>query len=107
MNGRQATELFSQPQTQCSEEEDPPIQLIFMDLQMPICGGIEATQQIRALEQRHKWKKSFLFVMTGQDSPADRKAAEEAGADEYFVKPVVPKQLDRVLKQYFPAFDKG
>lgn len=107
MNGRQATELFSQRQTQCPEEEDPPIQLIFMDLQMPVCGGIEATQQIRALEQRHKWKKSFLFVMTGQDSPADRKAAEEAGADEYFVKPVIPKQLDRVVKQYFPAFDKG
>jgi CheY-like chemotaxis protein len=75
-----------------------------MDLQMPICGGIEATQQIRALEESKNWRKSFLFVMTGQDSPADRDAAEEAGADEYFVKPVIIKQLDRVITQYFPAF---
>lgn len=108
MDGRQAVDLFTRHQTQPSDDEnegeDSPIQMIFMDLQMPVCGGIEATQQIRALEKKHQWRKSFLFVMTGQDSTADRKAAEQAGADEYFVKPVVMKQLDRVVKQYFPAF---
>jgi signal transduction histidine kinase/CheY-like chemotaxis protein len=116
MNGRQAVELFTKHQKQPSsnpgsdststldEATDSAIQLIFMDLQMPICGGIEATQQIRALEESKNWRKSFLFVMTGQDSPADRDAAEEAGADEYFVKPVIIKQLDRVITQYFPAF---
>jgi CheY-like chemotaxis protein len=108
MDGRQAIDLFSRHQTQLSDDEnegeDSPIQMIFMDLQMPVCGGIEATQQIRALEKKYQWRKSFLFVMTGQDSTADRKAAEQAGADEYFVKPVVMKQLDRVVKQYFPAF---
>lgn len=109
MNGQQAVQRYTQHQKQASQGEDPdsrpqPIQLISMDLQMPVCGGIDATQQIRALEQENDWCKSFLFVMTGQDSPADRTNAEEAGADEYFVKPVVLKQLDRVVRHYFPAF---
>ncbi|KAJ5771983.1 hypothetical protein N7520_002512 [Penicillium odoratum] len=106
MHGRQAVDIFTKHQKQVSEDSDSesPIQLIFMDLQMPICGGIEATQQIRALENLNNWKQSFVFVMTGQDSAADRNAAEHAGADEYFVKPVVIKQLDRVLKQCFPDF---
>lgn len=76
LNGNKAIELFTQHQTQRPEDGDSPIQLIFMDLQMPVCGGIEATQQIRALEQGHQWRKSFWFVMTGQDSLGDRKAAE-------------------------------
>lgn len=121
MNGHQAVEIFAKHQKQTNPDSnsdpnstsdsdsvtDSSIQLIFMDLQMPVCGGIEATQQIRALEKSNNWRKSFLFVMTGQDSPADRNAAEEAGADEYFVKPVVIKQLDRVVRQYFPAFGGG
>lgn len=36
-------------------------------------------------------------------SPADRKAAEQADADEYFMKPVVIKQLDRAVRQFCPA----
>ncbi|KAF3385263.1 Histidine protein kinase DivJ [Penicillium rolfsii] len=121
MNGRQAVEIFTRHQKQATPASSPPsspetdeivdpdsaIQLIFMDLQMPVCGGIEATQQIRALEKMNHWRKAFLVVMTGQDSPADRNAAEKAGADDYFVKPVVLKQLDRVVRQYFPAFGSG
>lgn len=106
MYGREAVEIFTKHQRRVSEDEESRIQLVFMDLQMPICGGIEATQQIRALEKLNNWKKSVFFVMTGQDSPADRNAAEHAGADEYFVKRVVIKQLDRVVKQYFPASGK-
>lgn len=45
--------------------------------------------------------------MTGQDSAADRNAADKAEADEYFVKPVVLKQLDRTIMEYFPTFKTG
>ncbi|OQD75041.1 hypothetical protein PENDEC_c008G00909 [Penicillium decumbens] len=81
------------------------IDLVSMDLQMPVCDGIEAMQQIRSVRERSNWGKTVLFVMTGEESPSDRMAAGAAGGDEFFVKPVVIKQLDRVLKQYFPAFE--
>lgn len=104
VDGLQAVQTFSRQQSDHTTSEDSAVQLIFMDLQMPVCGGIEATRQIRSLELRNNWKKSCLFVMTGQDSSADRRAAEEVGADEYFVKPVLLKELDLVVSRHFPSF---
>ncbi|KAJ6002424.1 histidine kinase HHK3 [Penicillium sp. IBT 35674x] len=104
-NGCEAVDIFSRCQSLAAAGNGAPIGLVFMDLQMPVCDGIEATKQIRLLEQQNHWGKIALFIMTGQDSPSDRAAAEDAGADEYLVKPVVIKQLDRFVKQYFPTFE--
>jgi signal transduction histidine kinase len=84
-----------------------PFDLVLMDLQMPVCDGISATSQIRALEDTYHWKKSVVFMVTGQDSPRDRLAAQEAGSDGYLVKPVGPKILDRGIKQWFPDAEIG
>jgi CheY-like chemotaxis protein len=78
-----------------------PFDLVFMDLQMPICDGLDATRQIRALEQEHGWNKSVILIVTGQDSPADRSNANEVGANAYIVKPIGPKDLDIWVKQCF------
>lgn len=101
-NGLQAVELFKQRQ---SSPIEAPIEMILMDLQMPVCDGIEATKQIRALEQQNNWTRSLVLVMTGQDTAADRNAAQEAGGDKYLVKPVVIEQLDRLVRQYFPTVE--
>jgi CheY-like chemotaxis protein len=82
-----------------------PFELILMDLQMPHCDGVEATRHIRQLERQHGLEKSVLFIVTGQDSPADRKGADAAGADAYLVKPVGPRILDRWIKQWCPNAD--
>lgn len=88
-------------------EQNRPFDLVFMDLQMPVCDGIDATSQIRALEKDYAWEKSVIFIVTGQDSPADRANAAEAGSDGYLVKPVGPKVLDRAVKQWFPTAEIG
>lgn len=96
-NGLVAFEIFSENKSRCNTDNEPGIELIFKDQQMPVCGGIEATQKIRQKEQQDVWGVSSIFFMTGQDSPADRKAASEAGADEYFVKPVGLKPLHSTM----------
>lgn len=106
-DGKQAVEIFLRQQSLASEDKGMPIQLIFMDLQMPVCDGFEATQQIRQLEKDNKWTESVLFIVTGQDAQTDRTTAEEVGADEYFVKPVGIKVLDRGIKRYFPTYKAG
>ncbi|KAF5005582.1 hypothetical protein FDECE_7989 [Fusarium decemcellulare] len=103
-DGRQAVEMFTQNQALSSAGKEEAIQLVLMDLQMPVCDGIEATRQIRLLEKEAGQRASVLFVVTGQDSASDRGAASGAGADEYLVKPVGIKILDGELKRYFPAF---
>jgi CheY-like chemotaxis protein len=106
-DGLQAVEIFTKRQASSTENELPPIDLIFMDLQMPLCDGVEATKQIRDLEQTNDWASSLIVVMTGQDTLADKTAAKEAGGDEYFVKPVILQQLDRAVRRHFPAFEVG
>jgi signal transduction histidine kinase/ActR/RegA family two-component response regulator len=102
-DGLQAVEIFTRYQSSHADDERPVIQLVVMDLQMPVCDGIEATRRIRVLEKKNRWKGSAIFIVTGQDGPTDRTEAEGAGADEYFVKPVGIKLLDRSVQQYFPV----
>lgn len=105
-NGLEAVSLFQRHQESSALDQTmPPIQLILMDLQMPVCDGIEATKRIRRLEQENGWRQSVLFVVTGQDTAADRKAAASAGGHEYYVKPVSIKSWDAGVKQYFPRFE--
>ncbi|KAJ5712355.1 hypothetical protein N7493_008823 [Penicillium malachiteum] len=106
-NGLQAVEMFTQRQSPSTANNDPPIEMILMDLQMPLCDGIEATRQIRTLEQQNNWGRALILVMTGQDTAMDRAAAQEAGGDKYLVKPVVIENLDRIAKRHFPMFELG
>jgi signal transduction histidine kinase/CheY-like chemotaxis protein len=103
-DGREAVQAYSKHQADAAEGKVSPIELIFMDLQMPVCDGIEATQTIRQLEKEKQWAESTVFIVTGQDSPADRTAADGAGAHEYYVKPVSVAKLDLGVVRYFPAF---
>lgn len=106
-DGQQAVEAFSKQQSLAANGEGTWIQLIFMDLQMPVCDGFKATQQIRQLEKENTWGESILFIVTGQDSQTDRTTAEEVGADEFLVKPAPIKVLDRTVVRHFPSFKVG
>lgn len=85
-----------------------PINLVLMDLQMPVCDGIEATQRIRNIEERNKAAviPSRIFMITGQDSPEDMRRSFSAGADAFYVKPTGIKALDKGIGDHFPGFAK-
>lgn len=110
-DGAQAVKIFTQHRSpldsSASTHAVRPFDLVLMDLQMPVCDGIEATSQIRALEKEFGWSKSVVFIVTGQDSSRDRASAQEAGSDGYLVKPVGPKVLDRGIKQWFHNAEIG
>ena len=106
-DGQQAVQIFAEQQALAAAGKATAIELVLMDLQMPVCDGIEATRQIRELERENEWKSSVLFMVTGQDSQKDREAASSASADDYLVKPVSMKVLDFGVKRYFRAFEAG
>ncbi|KAF2645952.1 putative histidine kinase-like protein HHK3p [Massarina eburnea CBS 473.64] len=101
-DGQKAVDIFSKHRDYPSVE---PFELVLMDLQMPVCDGIGATQQIRALEKKHGWPPSLISIVTGQDSLSDRTNAADAGAQGFLTKPVGPKVLDSKIKQWFPGLD--
>ncbi|CAM1508542.1 Fc.00g053900.m01.CDS01 [Cosmosporella sp. VM-42] len=106
-DSRQTVKVFSEQQAFAAAGKGTAIELVLMDLQMPVCDGVESTREIRLQETRNGWKACVLFIVTGQDSQMGREAASAANADDSLVKPVAMKLLDSALKRYFPAFEVG
>lgn len=76
------------------------VDLIAMDMQMPILDGVETTREIRAGE-RGSAKHVPIMAMTANAFEEDRRKCFEAGMDGFVVKPVSPQsireEMDRVL----------
>jgi CheY-like chemotaxis protein len=73
--------------------------LIFMDVMMPNMDGMEATKQIRQLEQEAGRKPSIIIGVTGYTNRAECFAA---GMDDFMFKPVTIEQLRSAINQWLP-----
>lgn len=71
--------------------------LIFMDWEMPVMDGIEATRLIRAHQQDHKGP--WIIALTANASTSHKTACQEAGMDDYVAKPVGITDITRKLRQ--------
>jgi CheY-like chemotaxis protein len=74
--------------------------LIFMDLQMPVMGGIEAAKAIREMEQRTGQARTPIIAMTANP---DRVGCLEAGMDDFLLKPILLAALSEMLERWLPA----
>ena len=69
--------------------------VVLCDLLMPRCNGFQVCRALR--EKRSLLPKTFIIVCTSRDYATDRLNAFEAGADEYILKPIRPKELLEML----------
>ena len=82
-----------------------PFDLIMMDVQMPVMGGFEATQAIRAREARKSWvaqghwKPVPIIAMTAHAMAGDRERCLDAGMDGYLAKPIHPEDLYAAMQR--------
>jgi len=72
--------------------------VVLMDLQMPVMGGIEATTAIRARE-RGTGRYTRIVAMTAHAMHSDRERCLEAGMDGYISKPIDPQLLFAAVEQ--------
>jgi signal transduction histidine kinase/ActR/RegA family two-component response regulator len=75
--------------------ENPDIDLILMDLQMPEMNGYEATRQIRNFN-----KEVIIIAQTAFALTWDRKKAIEAGCNDSISKPILKDQLLTLIHKY-------
>jgi len=85
-NGREAVNLC---------ETDPSIDLVLMDIKMPLLNGYEATKLI-------KLKRPDLPVIaqTAYAMISDKQEADEAGCNGYLSKPIKINQITEILESF-------
>jgi len=75
--------------------------VIFMDVNMPIMDGLEATKIIREQEvQKYGKAQAIIFILSAFQTKLDIDNAFQAGADEHLEKPLNISDLKKILKQY-------
>ena len=75
--------------------------IIFMDIQMPVLGGIEATKKILAYEESSRKHHIPIVALTANALSGDREKYINAGMDNYLSKPIELEQLNLLLQEYF------
>lgn len=70
------------------KEHASAVNLILMDMKMPVMGGLDATRQIRSI-----LPSMPIIALTAYVSVADENAAYEAGCNEFMSKPVNKEKL--------------
>ena len=75
--------------------ENPEIDLILMDIQMPIMDGYEATRRIRQFNSDVIIIAQTAFALSG-----DNKKAIEAGCNDYVSKPIKPDNLLNLIRKH-------
>ena len=102
-NGAEAIELF----------DSGHFDVILMDMQMPVMGGVEATEAIRSREMRRSWVVShelrpvYIVAMTANVMASDRDRCLEAGMNDYVAKPLRPTELFAALERARSGAEAG
>lgn len=120
-NGLRAVEAFGDAQQQEKEAPGSAYRIIFMDISMPIMDGLEATREIRKLEQTQreifeKEKESsdvkgdttvatppppaLVVALTGLANSQDQTNAFASGVDMFMTKPVKFKEIGRLMDDW-------
>jgi len=78
-------------------EDGEPIDLILMDIMMPIMNGLESIKKIKS---NPKFKDIPIIAVTAKTMPEDKQACLDAGADDYLTKPLDTSALLVALKAW-------
>jgi len=89
-NGREAVEKFTAGK----------FDLVLMDLQMPIMGGLAAMRAIRAWERENNRQPTPMLAVSANATDEHVTEAKDAGADDHVAKPIVRETLFEAIARH-------
>lgn len=94
-NGREAIDALEK----AAAGNAPAIDLVLMDVMMPVMDGLTATRTIR---QDDRWKKLPIITLTAKAMPDDQQRCIDAGANDYMAKPLDVDKLLSLVRVWMP-----
>lgn len=91
-DGREAVDMVN-------NSTDGYYDIVFMDVQMPVMNGYEATRELRSAS-RDYIKRLPIIAMTANAFAEDVQACRDAGMNEHISKPVDLERLARILNRW-------
>ncbi|PWR00458.1 response regulator [Leucothrix pacifica] len=92
-NGREALEALN----------EKPYDLIFMDCQMPVLDGYEATKEIRKFSSSNLLNTTPVIALTAHAMLNNDQKCFDAGMDDFLSKPVRVKEMKEILNKWLPV----
>ncbi|RNC85976.1 MAG: response regulator [Balneola sp.] len=89
-NGEEAAEMVSKNK----------YDLVFMDMEMPVMDGLDATREIRKQKDTLPFNPKII-AMTANALPGYREKCLEAGMDDFITKPVSTDSIRSILATWF------
>jgi CheY-like chemotaxis protein/signal transduction histidine kinase/CHASE3 domain sensor protein len=93
-NGQEALEAIDR-----QADTPSPIELVLMDVMMPVMDGLDATRRIR---QDPRWAKLPVIMLTAKAMPDDQERCLAAGANDYMAKPLDVDKLLSLVRVWMP-----
>jgi len=93
-NGQEGVDMYM---------ENSKYDVVFMDIQMPIMNGIEATKEIIKYEEAQNISHTPIIAVTANALKGDREKFMEEGLDEYVSKPINLDRFIEALEKFFPT----
>lgn len=96
-DGQQAIEYLSGAGPYADRGAHPMPAIVFLDLKLPMKGGLEVLAWIRG---QPELENLVVVVLTSSNEPSDLKQAYRLGANSYVVKPPTSAQLLELAKAF-------
>nr|WP_306300158.1 response regulator [Erythrobacter sp. LQ02-29] len=94
-NGQEALDALEE----AAGDSDKAIDLVLMDVMMPVMDGLTAARAIRA---DTRWKKLPIVMLTAKAMPDDQRKCIDAGANDYMAKPINVDRLLSLVRVWMP-----
>ncbi|SPL62581.1 response regulator [Ochrobactrum soli] len=94
-NGQEALDALEKS----ISDDASKIDLVLMDVMMPVMDGLTAT---RAIRKNPDWKKLPIITLTAKAMPDDQQRCINAGANDYMAKPLDVEKLLSLVRVWMP-----
>jgi|GEM_PF-6616617 len=81
--------------------------LVFMDCQMPVMDGFDATRNIRQHEESTQAKRTPIIAFTANTMKGDEEKCRDSGMDDFISKPFQPDDLKSKLVKWLGEPDSA